>query len=339
MRISSSITPVAAISFLRILKSASAIAIPEPVNNNALTPSHVLASPLGIPIDPRFTVVEGYSTVVPLDQTSCLKISLDYVSELALRDWTSTVPRTMWPSAPQYHAVTIIISPEAPSTQIPVSYLIWGFNVVIQNMFFLHRFFVSSWDLRWKDRKVASIYFRQLVGSRGSAPPAIMKSGRSAEDNGLPSILNQTSKPEALHETEDVTIAAATSPGSQILNEGDVWIALFQAMQAMAFLSAETRFMADLRIVPEATNVKLSITGQRGPGLPRQSPPFLYYSTVIRAIRLVADWLTSDPGKFRDLAIAIFSNGVFVGAGYIEHTSMPDPPLEHLLSNMSISTS
>ncbi|KAL8713051.1 MAG: hypothetical protein Q9220_002911 [cf. Caloplaca sp. 1 TL-2023] len=192
----------------------------------------------------------------------------------------------------------------------------------------------------WSNRRTASLYFRQYGGPLAMpSPPSMAIAGNSDLDTGFSSVFNQISNPGAVNETDTVTIAAALQPGARTLNYRDAWIAMFGAIQALAYPSAGARAPVDVVVIPERTDVKLLVSGQNGPGLPHTVPPFFYYSTAIRAIRLVATWLISEPGRFRDMAFAIFSNSFLVGAGFLEHVTMPGTALEHLPSNESISTS
>ncbi|KAL8686060.1 MAG: hypothetical protein Q9218_007377 [Villophora microphyllina] len=257
------------------------------------------ASILDIPVSPHFKIRVSHPAGTALDETSYKMVALHMMGELALRDWDSSVPGAVSPPLPDFSSVFIVTGPNPPATQIPVRYIIWGLNLAMYRSITRRTFTEMTFDLLWDEQKIGVLGFQGVRQSPtlGLAPTTL---GR-----------------------ENVRIEVASIPGSQTLLRDNVWKLLFAAMQHLAWADSRTILSHSIMVRPKTTDVVVIFTGENGPGLPRRTPPFLQYSTMIMALMQIPMWMVSEGGSFREVGFSIFSDNTLVGAGFVDLASRP----------------
>ena len=290
------------------------------------------SSSLGIPIDPNFSI-DGSVSDVELNKTSCLITALQFTGDLASKDWSSTIPTLQSPLSRKYPGVVIIGGPEIPATRIPISWLIWGLTTSIKYLIERNRYVESNFDLIYDDRIAGAITFHRIQALPASAPSSALTAPPS--NSSIASIVpvDAISGSEAIGITEEVTLQVTPLDDSQSLNPNHIWLNLFLALQMMAFRDSSSRFSLLTTDPHPRSTVDITIDRGKGAGMPRQSPPFLLYSTVITSIRLLAEWMIQTEGGYREVEFTIASSGVPVGAGIVKSTN------RKRLSNSDLSTS
>ena len=309
-----------------VLLSISTLAEIFPVHSSKIYERLSLSAPnissLSIPVDPRFST-EGALSNVELNKTSCLMRTLQFTGDLAGKDWSSTVPTLQCPLPREYPGVVIIGGPEIPGTAIPISWLIWGLTTALSYLIEMDRYVESNFELMYDDRLVGTITFHRILTLPALASPSLITAQRVNSSQMLPAPTDTVLSSEALSVTEDVTLHITPLDGSHSLNPDHIWLTFLLAIETMAFNDASSR----MKLLTTGTNppatVAMRIDQGKGQGMPRQSPPFLYYSTVITAVRLLAEWMVQTDGGFREVQFVIASSGTSVGAGIVRSIGRP----------------
>lgn len=283
----------------------------QPLSLSALNVSSLGTD--GVPVDPRFGM-EVYFTDEPLDQISCIMVAINAMADRALHDWNSRVPffRSRW--LQKYPHVDISVQPEPPATDIDQKVLIWGLDAALYNIIVRVEFVEAYFDLLWSNVKVATMHFRSRAPYL--AAPLTLGAGLS----------NQTSVPRG-NATDAATISAYGDIAHFVflplddpnpLDRMSVFTIIMSALRYVAVPSASAVVTEMWRVGPmPGRNVKIEVTGQYGPGLPRRGPPYLEYRYVVEALRAVPEWML-DRDSFKDVSVGIYVRNVLVGVGFVD---------------------
>ena len=300
-----------------------------------LGPSAFNASSLGvpsIPVDPRFNV-DLQMHEATMNETSVEMVGLNLMADLALNDWTSSLPGALGGKTSRFPPVYILGIPHAPITEIPVRFLIWALHIALYNFVVTDQFVESDLDLLYDNEKRGTLYFRDGPAPPASALPLLLKTGYSDTDVVLPPRLDSISASGPKNDIGIIAINVRLVPNSQALNQRDVFLILCATLKAVAFPPSSAISGPPFRVrLPPALDLKTQFTAQEGPDLPRRQPPYLRYGTIIEAIRLVPKWMLSSQGSFRELAFVICTDGTAVGTGFVEKVERETwhlpPPLQ-----------
>ncbi|CAF9926269.1 MAG: hypothetical protein HETSPECPRED_006287 [Heterodermia speciosa] len=284
---------------------------PTPHTSNPLSSN---SSILTIPIDRRFTI-QTAATGNPLDPTACKMVALQFMGELALLDWESSLTGTASPIT-AYPSVFIYGGAGVSASLTRSKYLIWGLCLAMGEFIRRSRFVETQFNLVFEGHRVGILQFQRLglregrgvearsaadeVGLRGSGDEMGQKPPRSEALN----VMNQP-----------IRIQPVLITGSQPLDPDQVWLALYATIQTLAFPDKDTILVEPFEFEPVHTNVKILITSHHGSSTPKHQPPFLLYSVIIEALRQLPTWLLSPQGSFKETMFGIFEGDVFLGGG------------------------
>jgi len=282
----------AAISSLTLLRTVLTAAIFSGANPDPL--SLLNASALDVPIDRRFKIRERPSANLALNEISYKMVALQFMANLALRDWDSTLPGALSPLPPQCPEVAILRGPEPSISgeQIPVRFLIWALNLAMYRSIARSRYVETTFDILWEDKKIGLLGFRQMLTS----PPLESPLAKLPQTNHSSNVGEVAVQP--------IHIEVQTLLESKLVIPNNVWLLLYAAMQHLAWNDKRTVLSHAIDIAPRSTNVAMQISGDNGPGCPKRSPPFLQYSTIVEALIQLPVWMLSE-GIFREVAFGI----------------------------------
>ena len=278
-------------------------------------PSSSNSSILTIPIDRRFTI-QTATTGNPLDPTACKMVALQFMGELALLDWESSLTGTTSPIT-AYPSVFIYGGAGVSASLTRSKYLIWGLCLAMGEFIARNRFVETNVNLVFEGHRVGILLFQgRRVGegrgdeARSAADKEVGLRGSGDEMGG------KSSRAAALKVMNDpIRIQPMLITGSLPLDPDQIWLALYATIQILAFPDKDTILVEPFDFEPVHTNVKILITSHHGSGTPKHRPPFLLYSVVIEALRQLPTWLLSPEGGFKETMFGIFEGDVFLGGG------------------------
>ena len=292
-----------------------------------------------IPVDPRFSVdVQMHEATI--NEISVEMIGLNLMADLALRDWTSTLPGALSGTISGVLPMYIMGIPQAPLTEIPIRFLIWTLHIALYNFMVTDEFVESDFDPLYDNEIRGTLYFRDGPAPRSSALPLLLETGYSNKDMVLPPHLDSISAPGPKDDIGNIAIDVRPVSNSQALNQRDVFLILYATLKAVAFPSSSAISGQPFRVrLPPALDLKTQFTAQEGPDLPRRRPPYLRYGTIIEAIRLVPQWMLLDHGSFRELVFVIYTDRTTVGTGFVEKAERETWHLPPHILDANVSTS
>ena len=292
-----------------------------------------------IPVDPRFGV-DAQMHEATINETSVEMTGLSLMADLALNDWTSTIPGAVSGMMSGLPPMYILGIPQAPLTEIPVRFLIWTLHIALYNFVVTDQFVESDFDLLYDNETRGTLYFRDGPAPPSSALPLLVETGYGNKHVVLPPHLDMIFAPGPKDDIGNIAINVRLVPNSQTLNPRDIFLILYATLKAVAFPSSSAISGQPFRVrLPPAVDLKTQFTAQEGPDLPRRRPPYLRYGTIIEAIRLVPQWMLSYHGSFRELVFVIYTNGTAVGTGFLEKAERDTWHLPPHLLGVNVSTS
>ena len=324
-----------------LLTLLSAAALPHPSPNSLSSPplKYSNSSTLTIPVDSRFSISQG-ATGRPLDPTACKMVALQFLGELALLDWESSLtamhsPMTAYPNVFMYGGAPLSLS------QTRSKYLIWGLCLVMFECIRREWFVEVEYDLIFDGQTVGVLQILGLgvghVGIGASSSTATdevallekSEGGRAGKNSFHSTALNVTN--------QNICIQPMPIAEAQPLDPDQVWLALYVTLEALAFPDKNTIVVAPFTLTPLHTNIKIMIEGHHGADTPGYWPPVLLYSVVIEALKQLPTWLLSPRGDFKETLFGIFEGEVLLGFGSCTWDWRPDVSTTGSRVNVSVS--
>ncbi|CAF9912090.1 MAG: hypothetical protein ALECFALPRED_007867 [Alectoria fallacina] len=240
-------------------------------------------------------------------------VAIKVMVDRALHDWNSRVAffRSRW--LRKYPHVDISMQPEPPAPDIDQKVLIWGLDAAQCDIIIRAEFVEAYFDLFWSNVKVATMHFRSRPPYL--APPLTLGAGLS----------NQTFVPRG-NATDAATISAYGDAAHFVilplddpspLDRMSVFTIIMSALRYVAVRSATAIGADSFQVGPmPGRNVKVEVTGQHRPDLPRTGPRYLEYRYVVEALRAVPEWMLDRDG-FEDVFVGIYVRNVLVGVGFV----------------------
>lgn len=314
--------------------AVNTVAIIQPplsLSSASASPPTVNITALDLTIDPRFGFRTDYGETT-LPATPCLMSIVDLVAQYAELDWQSKVGQRHGMVLPEYPQVEIAVLPAAPTSSVEVRFIIWGFWIGIRDMVRINRFPEAEFEILWELEVVAYIYITKPMdlqntsgtGTLGADEPLTLLPGSNTSilDNA-----NTTEySPNALR-GGDFSWEPIFSPLAKTLTVFEVFLTVMAGLKNAAAPAASDK-------VPRAyasaatgvdANVQFFIHKRT---TPRPKPPYFQYIHVIKALRLVPEYMLQRK-MFAEMIFIIEVNGIPVGEGFLEKGHYI-PPLRDL---------
>ena len=252
-------------------------------------------------------------------------VALQFMAELALLDWETSLAGTHSPMT-DYPSVLIYGGAAQLTSRTWSKYLIWGLSFVMAEFIRSGRFEEVRYNLIF-DRQTVGFLFFEGVGSGSRGVEALSATGkvalRESDEGGR--VGEKSSQAAALNVTNhSVRIRPMLIARAQPLDPDQVWLALYDAIQTLAFPDKNTVLVEPLILSPALTNIKILIMSHHGSETPKYWPPFLLYWIIIEALRQLPAWLLSPQGNFKETVFGIFDGDAFLGGGSFGWGWRPD---------------
>ena len=278
---------------------------------------------LDLTIDPRFGFTAEYGETT-LPATPCLMSIVDLVAQYAELDWQSKVGQRHGVVLPEYPQVEIAVLPAASASSVEVRLIIWGFWIGIRDMVRINKFPEAEFEILWEREVVAYIYITKPMdlqttsnnGTLGADKPLTLLPGSNTTIGGILDTANTTEySPDALSDG-DFSWEPIFSPLAKTLTVFEVFLTVMAGLKNAAAPAASDK-------VPRAyasaatgvdANVQFYIHKR---STPRPRPPYFQYIHVIKALRLVPQYMLQRK-MFAEMIFVIKVDGIPVGEGFLE---------------------
>ena len=308
------------IAALSYFPAAHAVAINLPTGSLLQRPSNLsladFANVTSLGDDHPHFSAEVYDGNVRLRSISMLMNTVEALATLALKDQTARGSGAHF-HAHGYDDVVIDVVPLPPATdilnEVAVLCISDGMYILIRERAYENARVVCSWDAV----PVAKVYFGRPGNHLPSSNTTLTLLSPTAEtlggsdNNNFTSLTTTTTNATLL---EAVTPVFFFSSDSQTLTIPGVFVTLIFALKGFAF-RPNTDTVQTYTVIHPAEEGDASMVFE--PYQIRTRPPYFEYRWLIETLRQMPAFLLQQ-GRFAELSIGIFVDGVHVGNGVLE---------------------
>ena len=271
-------------------------------------------------IDDRFGLKAEYAET-PIPITPCFMNVVELLAQYAELDWLSKVKQRNGVVLQEYPQVEIAVIPAAPARNIEVRLLIWGIWVAIRDIIGRNKFYESEFEIFWDEKVVAFIYITrpmdlQLTGSNATLAPDEPLSLLPSPDPTITDTSNSTSTPPGSLNDGRFGWKPLFTPRAKQLTVVEVFLTVLAGIKNAAPHPASEKIPGPYAsaAVDCYANVQFYLHKRR---VPRPKPPFFQYVHVIKALRLVPEFMLQQK-RFAELLFSIEVSGITVGEGFLQ---------------------
>ena len=287
---------------------------------------------LSVPEDPLFSITAEFGDE-DISPTSVFMSAVELLAQYAEKDFMSKIRRRQGPVLPEYPQIEIAVIPYAPTTSVPVRFVIWAIYYSVINMVTNKLFKENEITLFWSGQLVAHVYITKPL----DAPP------EAAEQVHNLSIALQQTSGNALEYDSDNSTADLTAPGfswvpiykptAKNVQPKDVFLIAMGTMKTIAESAMTEKVPKAFGITLPAVdaNMQFYLQDRR---TPRTTPPYFLYVHVLEAARRTPAWMLRQ-GRFAEFYCAILVYDIRVGQALLEKGPF-DPGLNRGAGNISI---